>query len=85
MNAKEFKALLENKTRGDGGWQVVHVRRMPRSQRLTAYILTGHRLHPTAAEIRYDPAAPNIATLYAHAIAPNGYTQYDKYLTAINL
>lgn len=80
MTSAEFKAKLE-----ELGFGVAHARRMPRSNKLRAYIAVHHPLHPEADEVRWTPDDPDGATLYHHATCSNGYTPFDKYLTRINL
>lgn len=73
MDSKQLKQALENL-----GFGIAHVRCVPRKTELRAYVAVKNDEHPLVDEIRYNDGCE--VTCIQHAIKPNGYTQYDKFL-----
>ena len=84
MDAKQLKAVCERL-----GFGIAHARRVPRSSEVRAYVAVRHKddcRYGDVDELRWRPETPDgHLELWQHAVKPNGYTQYDKYVGLVTV
>lgn len=84
MTSAKLKQFCEEQ-----GFGIAHARRT--SHRFAnhieyrAYVAVRSESRPLVDEIRWHSDRPDAVALYHHAIKPNGYTQFDKFLGHIML